>query len=147
MWCGLGWEDKYAAWRPCWRSIILSLLLWPIFPLQLWIYQKVLQAMRIVSRLVPHKKKANLCNCPKWTRAGGGKCFSLCLPAACVMGFTVSDWSVEDYVTTAMISACSVSEATTHLMQRDKQDLTDCRCLLWRYDLHGCKAAWLCLFQ
>lgn len=80
--------------------------------------------MRIVSRLVPHKKKAELQNCPKGTGAGAGKCFSLCLPTARVMGFTVSGCSVGDYVTTAVISACSGSEATTRLMHRDKQGLT-----------------------
>jgi len=46
------------------------------------------------------------------------------------MGLTVLGWFVGDYVTTATISACSYSEATTHLMHRDKQDLTNCRCLL-----------------
>lgn len=73
--------------------------------------------------------------------AGGGKCFSLCLPTARVMRFTVSGWSVGHEITRAVISACSNSEATTRQMRRDKQDLTNCSCLVWRYDFHGYKAA------
>lgn len=35
--------------------------------------------------------------------------------------------SVGDDVTVAMISACSDPEDTTHLMHRERQDLTNCR--------------------
>lgn len=83
MWCGLGWGDKYAAWRPCWRSIILRLLLWPIFPLRLWIYQKALEPMRIISGLVPHKKKAKLYDCSKWTGLEWKMFFSLSSYCTC----------------------------------------------------------------
>lgn len=51
------------------------------------------------------------------------KHFSLCLPTSREMGFIFAGWSVGDGVTAAVISICTDSEVTTHLMHRDKQDL------------------------